>query len=91
MINQFSADEQGDDLRIATTISHAWTGNWSGIIGTIPNGFDVNPQFQITVKPTRAADGPWLYTDEDWGPHAGGWISGLTHLRMTKRYRDAGR
>lgn len=30
MINQFSADEQGDDLRIATTISHAWTGNWSG-------------------------------------------------------------
>lgn len=59
-------------------------GNWTGIIGTIPNGFDVNPQFQIVVKPTLVNDGPWMYTDEDWIPHAGGWISTLAHLRMTK-------
>jgi hypothetical protein len=69
-------------------VGRKWVGNWSGIHGTIPNGFDVNPQFQIAVKPSRAADGPWLYTDEDWIPHAGGWISGLVHLRSIKRYRD---
>ena len=29
ILNQFSADEHGQDLRIATTISNSWSGNWS--------------------------------------------------------------
>jgi hypothetical protein len=55
-------------------------GNWSGIHGTIVNGFSANPQFQLVVEPTRANDGPWMYTDEDWIPHSGGWLSGLSIL-----------
>jgi len=30
ILNQFSADEYGDDLRIATTVSNRYSGNWSG-------------------------------------------------------------
>jgi hypothetical protein len=56
-------------------------GSWTGIRGTIVNGFSTNPQFQLVVKPTREADGPWKFTDEDWIPHGAGWISALTHLR----------
>jgi hypothetical protein len=63
-------------------------GAWTKIKGTIPNGFNVNPQFQLTVKPDAAADGPWLYTDEDWIPHVAGWISALSHLRDLKHYSD---
>lgn len=66
-------------------------GNWSGIKGTIPNGFDTNPQFQLVVEPTAENDGPWLYTDEDWIPHAAGWISALSYLRQHKFYADIGR
>ena len=59
---------------------------WTGIRGTIPNGFSVNPQFQLVVKPSRDADGPWFYTDEDWIPHAAGWLSALTHMRERRFY-----
>lgn len=62
---------------------------WTGIPGTIPNGFSANPQFQLVVKPTQANDGPWLYTDEDWIPHAAGWISALSTLRDIKFFRNA--
>lgn len=56
-------------------------GSWTGIRGTIVNGFSTNHQFQIAVKPCREEDGPWKYTDEDWIPHGAGWVSALAHLR----------
>jgi hypothetical protein len=56
-------------------------GSWTGIRGTIVNGFCTNPQFQLVVPPSRDADGPWKYTDEDWIPHGAGWVSALAHLR----------
>lgn len=55
---------------------------WSQIPGSIGNGFCTNRQFQFEVQPTPENDGPWRYADEDWVPHAGGWVSGLTHLRQ---------
>ena len=61
-------------------------GCWTGIKGTIPNGFNVNPQFQLTVEPTVENDGPRLYTDEGWIPHAGGWVSALTKIRNAKYF-----
>lgn len=63
-------------------------GCWSGIKGSIVNGFDVNPQFQLVVPPTAENDGPWLYTDEDWIPHAAGFVSALSNLRSHKFYAD---
>jgi hypothetical protein len=62
-------------------------GNWTGIRGTIPNGFSNNPQFQLKVEPTRESDGPWYYTDEDWIPHGAGWLSGLSILRQLRFFR----
>lgn len=67
-------------------IGRKHVGAWTKIKGTIPNGFNVNPQFQLAIKPTVETDGPWLYTDEDWIPHAAGWISALAHLRDRKRH-----
>lgn len=55
---------------------------WSRIPGSIGNGFCTNRQFQLQVEPTVENDGPWRYSDEDWVPHAGGWVSGLVHLRQ---------
>jgi hypothetical protein len=69
-------------------IGNRYVGCWTDIKGTIPNGFDVNPQFRLEVKPTVENDGPWLYTDEDWIPHAAGWMSAITHLRERKFYAD---
>ena len=60
--------------------------SWSGIRGSIGNGFCTNRQFNLKVEPTAENDGPWRYSDEDWIPHAGGWASALAHLRMTMRY-----
>jgi hypothetical protein len=62
-------------------------GNWTGIRGTIPNGFSNNPQFQLKVKPAQSTDGPWYYTDEDWIPHAAGWLSALSILRHVRFFR----
>ena len=39
-------------------VGRRWTGNWTGIRGTVPNGFDVNPQFQLVVEPQREYDEP---------------------------------
>ena len=61
-------------------------GVWTDIPGSIANGFCVNPQFQLKVKPSAEADGPWLFSDEDWIPHAGGWLTGLTFMRQYKVY-----
>lgn len=63
-------------------------GCWTDIKGTIVNGFDVNPQFQLVVPPTAENDGPWLFTDEDWIPHAAGWVSALSVLRDLKFFAD---
>ncbi len=54
---------------------------WSTIKGTILNGFATNPQFTLQVPPTKSNDGPWLYTDEDWVPHAGGFTSAVAVMR----------
>jgi hypothetical protein len=67
-------------------VGRRWTGNWTGIRGTVPNGFDVNPQFQLVIQPTVANDEPLLYTDEDWIPHGAGFLAGLTTLRGKKRF-----
>jgi hypothetical protein len=56
-------------------------GGWTSIRGTIVNGFSTNPQFTLQVPPTRDNDGPWLYTDEDWVPHAGGFLSAVAAIR----------
>jgi hypothetical protein len=60
---------------------------WSGIRGAIGSGFCTNLQFQLVVDPRLINDGPWHYSDEDWIPHAGGWVSALAYLRQTMRYR----
>ena len=65
-------------------IGSRYVGCWSGIKGSIVNGFAVNPQFQLIVEPTAENDGPWLFTDEDWIPHTGGWLSALSYLRNLK-------
>jgi len=54
---------------------------WTTIKGTVLNGFATNPQFTLQVPPTKINDGPWLYTDEDWVPHAGGFISAVAVMR----------
>ncbi len=55
---------------------------WSRIPGSIGNGLCTNRQFQMEVEPTVENDIPLRYSDEDWIPHAGGFLSGLTYLRM---------
>jgi hypothetical protein len=56
-------------------------GGWTSIPGTIVNGFSTNPQFTLQVPPTGSNDGPWLFTDEDWVPHAGGFLSAVAAIR----------
>lgn len=67
-------------------VGRRWTGCWTGIRGSVPNGFDVNPQFQLVVEPDIEKDEPLLYTDEDWIPHGAGFLTGLTALRGRKRF-----
>lgn len=55
---------------------------WSRIPGSIGNGVCTNRQFQMEVEPTAENDIPRRYSDEDWIPHAGGFLSGLVHLRQ---------
>jgi hypothetical protein len=55
---------------------------WSQIRGSIGNGFCTNLQFHMDVEPVLANDAPLRYSDEDWIPHAGGWVSGLVYLRQ---------
>lgn len=59
---------------------------WSRIPGSIGNGLCTNRQFQLEVEPTVENDIPCRYSDEDWIPHAGGFLSGLTHLRMVMNW-----
>lgn len=79
-----------DDIAEGTAVSYSQIHGigrravqaWTKIPGSIGNGFCTNIQFQMKVEPTKANDGPWRYSDEDWIPHAGGWVSGLTYLRQ---------
>ncbi|HEY5560969.1 MAG TPA: hypothetical protein VIK72_04290 [Clostridiaceae bacterium] len=69
-------------------VGKRYVGNWTDIKGSICNGFSVNPQFQLAVKPSLEKDGPWMYTDEDWIPHGGGLVSALSYLRDIKLFAD---
>ena len=62
-------------------VGNQFAGCWTGIKGTIMNGFSNNPQFEHSITPSAANDGPRHFTDEDWIPHSGGWIAGLAWLR----------
>lgn len=55
---------------------------WSKIPGSIGSGLCTNRQFHMEVEPTVENDIPSRYSDEDWIPHAGGFLSGLAHLRQ---------
>ncbi len=68
-------------------VGRRYAGGWNQIPGTICNGFAVNPQFQFTVPPTAANDAPGMFTDEDWIPHAAGWISGLARLQQRRFFK----
>ncbi|MBN1262533.1 MAG: glycoside hydrolase family 9 protein [Anaerolineae bacterium] len=63
---------------------------WSKIPGSIGNGYCTNRQFRMEVLPSVENDGPWRYADEDWIPHAGGWVSGLTYLRQVTGWEVGG-
>jgi hypothetical protein len=67
-------------------VGHRSVGGWTDIRGTIVNGFDTNPQFTLQVPPSVENDGPWLYTDEDWVPHSGGFLSAMALLRAHYNY-----
>ena len=61
-------------------IGHRFAGNWLAVRGSICNGFSTGEQFVFDQQPSRELDGPHSFTDEDWIPHAGGWLSGLARL-----------
>jgi hypothetical protein len=61
-------------------VGHRCAGNWTTIRGSICNGFSVGDQFQFDTPPQARYDGPHSLTDEDWIPHAAGWLSGLVRL-----------
>lgn len=63
-------------------------GNWTGIRGTIPNGFCVNRQFQLEVEPSKEVDEPLRFTDEDWIPHAAGYLIALATVRNLTRFEQ---
>ncbi len=52
-------------------------GTWLAVRGSICNGFSTGDQFTFDVAPMIANDGPHSFTDEDWIPHAGGWLCAL--------------
>jgi len=61
-------------------------GCWSGIKGSIVNGICAMKQFHLPEQIDPKDDLPAYFGDEDWIPHAGGWLSGLAHLREIKFY-----
>jgi hypothetical protein len=67
-------------------IGEQYAGSWSSIPGSISNGFSADPQFQFSVSPTKENDLPRYFTDEDWIPHAAGWLSALSRLRTMQYY-----
>ncbi len=55
-------------------------GSWMNLRGSVSNGFCVGEQFQWDVPATAANDGPFSYADEDWIPHALGFVAGVCRL-----------
>lgn len=64
-------------------VGRHWAGSWTTIRGSICNGFSVGDQFRFDCDPTRAADGPHSFNDEEWITHAGGWLAAMARLRST--------
>ncbi|MDP9168728.1 MAG: hypothetical protein M3O32_22140, partial [Actinomycetota bacterium] len=66
---------------------------WSGIPGSIGNGFCANPQFRL-VHLDDVVDAPLYSNREDWLVHNGSWLSGLaetsTRPRMKVKVQDGG-
>ena len=60
---------------------------WSDIEGTVMNGFSANPQFRLTVEPTKENDYPTNFTDEDWVPHGAAYAAALANMRMQRFHR----
>ena len=61
-------------------VGERWAGSWRTIRGSICNGFDVDQQFRFETEPSRATDGPFMFTDEDWIVHAGAWLSAVSRM-----------
>lgn len=64
-------------------IGDEYIGSWTKTPGTICNGFEADGQFQYT-EPTAENDGPFVFTDEGWITHSGGWISAISRLNNIK-------
>jgi hypothetical protein len=66
---------------------------WSGIPGSIGNGFSATPQFRLRHLDDHE-DAPAFETREDWLVHNGSWLSGLAETSTTPRIKvkvqDAG-
>ena len=60
-------------------IGDEYIGSWTKIPGAVCNGFEADKQFRFT-EPKAETDGPFIFTDEDWITHSGGWISALSRL-----------
>lgn len=81
------ANDAAEPYSMIYGIGRQSTGSWTNITGTICNGFDADEQFRFVQPATAANDGPFLFTDEDWITHAGGWLAGLTRLRHLSGWR----
>ena len=64
-------------------IGDEYAGSWTKIPGAVCNGFEADEQFVIT-EPKSDTDGPWVFTDEDWITHSGGWLSAISRLKLTE-------
>lgn len=61
-------------------VGNRWAGTWFQTRGSICNGFSTGRQFIYDTEPKKENDGPFSLTDEDWIPHAAGWVTGLLRL-----------
>ncbi|MEM9887541.1 MAG: glycoside hydrolase family 9 protein [Bacteroidota bacterium] len=62
-------------------VGEEYVGSWTKIAGTICNGFEADGQFAIE-QPRSSTDGPFVFTDEGWITHAGGWLSAISRWKM---------
>ncbi|MCL2664882.1 MAG: hypothetical protein FWE82_04650 [Defluviitaleaceae bacterium] len=68
-------------------VGRRYVKSWSGIPGSIDNGFSANIQFTHGTPNSVENDVPVYYCDEDWVPHSGGWLGALGNLFNRKRFR----
>lgn len=62
-------------------IGNRTAGTWLATRGVICNGFATGEQFKFDTDPTRAADSPHSFTDEDWINHNAAWLSAMARLQ----------